>query len=390
MRLALILAAGLIAARAVQGQEPSDPTRTPAEASPAEASQAEARLQEDPTQRRALDAADRGLAWLATQQMPSGAWPGHVGHKMQSSYDLLPEAASREAQERSGEGHPGVTALCGMAFLAGGHLPGRGPYGAELTRTLDFVLAHVQEDGLIRAAGTRMYSHAFATLFLAEVHGMSRHRRTETRAALERAVGLIIDAQNGHGAWRYNPYDQAADLSVTVCQLQALRAARNIGLHVPAGTIDRATRYVLDSRTQSGRDAGLFYYKIHGSGAYRKNTQYAINAAAVTALNSAGVYDQNLTGPALRFVERQFPTMARVAPEHFMFWYGNYYACQAFYTAGGDIFGAWWPGAARAVMDLQCEDGRWHNRVGPGDEFSTAVACILLQVHRQYLPIFQR
>ncbi len=34
--------------------------------------------------------------------------------------------------------------------------------------------------------------------------------------------------------------------------------------------------------------------------------------------------------------------------------------------------------------------GRWVNNVGPGDAFSTAVACMILQIPRQYLPIFQR
>jgi hypothetical protein len=39
---------------------------------------------------------------------------------------------------------------------------------------------------------------------------------------------------------------------------------------------------------------------------------------------------------------------------------------------------------------MQQGDGRWCCEVGPGDEFSTAVACLLLQLPRQYLPIFQR
>ena len=60
------------------------------------------------------------------------------------------------------------------------------------------------------------------------------------KSALERAVHLIVDCQNEVGGWRYNPFDRATDLSVTVCQLQALRAARNIGIHVPPETIERA------------------------------------------------------------------------------------------------------------------------------------------------------
>ena len=42
------------------------------------------------------------------------------------------------------------------------------------------------------------------------------------------------------------------------------------------------------------------------------------------------------------------------------------------------------------LIEDQGSDGHWSNTVGPGDVFSTAVACIVLQVPKQYLPIFQR
>jgi hypothetical protein len=42
------------------------------------------------------------------------------------------------------------------------------------------------------------------------------------------------------------------------------------------------------------------------------------------------------------------------------------------------------------LISDQKPDGRWINDVGPGDVFSTAVACVVLQVPKQYLPIFQR
>src|SRR5690606_17997854 len=115
----------------------------------------------------------------------------------------------------------------------------------------------------------------------------------------ERAVNLIVDCQNAHGGWRYNPFDREVDLSVTVCQVQALRAARNIGIRVPPETIERAIAYVRASRVDRGRHQDLFYYKIHGRGAYDKPDEYAINAAALTALSSAGIHDEDLVDPVL-------------------------------------------------------------------------------------------
>ncbi len=332
--------------------------------------------------------ADAGLAWLATLQTRRGAWTAHVGHKRMSDYLLLPNALSVREQESTGQGHLGVTSLVGLAYLAGGHLPGRGKYGKIVQRTVDYVSGCVQENGVVSDSGTRMYSHAFAVLFLAQVHGMVGGERT--RSTLERAVQIVVDCQNDVGAWRYNAFTPAADLSVTVCQLQALRAARNIGIPVPRDTIDRATDYVLASRTKRGRDQGLFYYKIYGRGAYEKNREYAINAAGLTALYSAGVHEDGLADPVLSFLSDEYPQVREWYGDHYFFWYGNYYAAQAFFQAGGSRFERYYDRLSRDLIDMQSSDGRWRNRVGPGDAFSTAVAVILLQIPKQYLPIFQR
>jgi hypothetical protein len=338
---------------------------------------------------RCAEAADRGLRWLAEQQGQGGGWTGHVGHKQQDSYLLLGNALSVDAQRRHNHGHLGVSALCGLAFLSGGHLPDRGRYADTVRRAHDYVVGCSLENGFLTDAGTRMYSHAFATLFLAEIYGMAA---TEpAKLALERAVNLIVDCQNEYGGWRYNPFDREVDMSVTVCQLQALRAARNIGIRVPIGTVERALAYVRRSRIEGrGAARGLFYYKIYGRGAYQKGTEYAINAAALTALSSAGVHDEGLADPVLEFLQREYADVADYHRSHFYYWYGSYYAAQAFYQHGGSRCRRFFARLADDLMAAQLRDGRWRNDVGPGDEFATAVACILLQMPKQYLPIFQR
>ncbi len=302
--LALLLTTGL--QRPVEASaSPTDAAATEAEAE-AEASAADVAI--DPA---IPAAAERGLAWLATQQAPRGSWRGDVGHKQGDSYYVL---RSAEENERHDQGHIGVTALCGMAFLAGGHLPGRGEYGEIVQHTIDYILAHVGENGLIADGGTRMYSHAFATLFLAEVHGMTAND-DRIRQGLERAVQIIVDCQNRQGGWRYNAFTKEADLSVTVCQLQALRAARNIGIQVPKNTIDEAVAFVKRARTPYGRSQGLFYYKNEGVRARTKNREYAINAAASTALYSAGVRDEELHAPVLDFLTEESRPAGAVVPD---------------------------------------------------------------------------
>jgi hypothetical protein len=330
-------------------------------------------------------AAERGLAWLAEHQQDNGGWTGDVGHKQQDDYFVLSSAVEQRARGRA---HLGVTSFAGLAFLAGGHMPGRGHYGKVIDSTLSYVLANAGDNGYVSDGETRMYSHAFVTLFLAQVYGMVR--TPKIKSSLERAVHWIVDNQNRYGAWRYNPFTTEADLSVTVCQLQALRAARNIGIEVPKASVDAALAYVMRSRVQAGRLEGLFHYKIYGRGAYSKPTEFAINAAAVTALASAGVYDQHLWTPALDLVEREYPATVHYYADHYYYWYGNYYACQAFFWAGGARFNAYYRRLAEDLLTLQRSDGSWRNRTGPGDAFSTAIAALILQLPRQYLPIFQR
>ena len=95
-----------------------------------------------------------------------------------------------------------------------------------------------------------MYAHGFATLFLAEVYGMTGDDRV--KEPLVRAVHLIQKTQNDEGGWRYTPAPYDADISVTICQVMALRAARDAGIKVEKSVIDDAVRYVQGLQNADG------------------------------------------------------------------------------------------------------------------------------------------
>jgi hypothetical protein len=324
----------------------------------------------------------RGLRWLALHQEPCGGWPGDSGHKQMNDYVVYQPAEYTRLQ---GGAQMGVSALAGLAYLADGQLPDHGLHAKPLDRLVEYVLAHQNEFGYLQDGGSRMYSHSFATLFLAEVYGMCPKRTKEIESALRRAVQFTQNAQNENGGWRYEPFTIESDLSVTVCQVQALRAARNVGIPVSASCIDRVVAYVRDSR----RYDGAYWYKIHGRAA-RQTTSFAVSAAAITTLHSAGVYDPKEYAAALEDVAEGYDDVSRHWPEHFYFWYGNYYAAQALFIEGGPRWRRYWTRLRDDLLARQQEDGRWRNDVGPGDAFATAVACLLLRVPAQYLPIFQR
>jgi len=274
----------------------------------------------------------------------------------------------------------GVCALAGMAFMAGGNTPGRGKYGTEVTRCLSYVQEHGQESGMITepsaASHGPMYGHGFATLFLAEVYGMSGD--TTVREKLAKAVKLIIETQNDEGGWRYYPQKDEADISVTICQVMALRAARNAGIFVPNETIDRVTEYVKRSQNPDGG----FTYMIQGGA-----SAFPRSAAGVVALYSAGVYEGEEIDKGLGYLKNFTPKNDRFTRESHYF-YGQYYAAQAMWHAGGKHWREWYPAIRDELIGKQLADGRWRDNVGP--EYATAMSCIILQMPNNYLPIFQR
>ena len=331
-------------------------------------------------------AVDRGLKFLADTQEAGGYWSQDVGFKLNTNYRV----------ETPNAPHVGVTSLALMSFLAGGHLPGRGPYGDLLERGISYVLGCVSETGYIQDQGSRMYSHAFATLFLAEVYGTTQ--RADVRRALQSAVNIIVDSQNREGGWRYKPFARESDMSITVCQVLALRSARNVGIAVPARTVRDAERYVRRSavsRREVGNgfsgfspynEGGAFRYQLRG----QSRATFPLTAAGVTTLHAAGIYDDPIIEDAFDYLDMQMPDFNRYYAGHYFFYYGHYYAVQAYYTAGGDKWPGYFRVMSRLLVDQQGRDGSWPCSTGPGEAFATAVATLILQIPYQYLPIFQR
>lgn len=338
---------------------------------------------EDPRPAQVRAAVERGLRWLRQNQDPkTGGWIQDVGYKRGDSY-------VRTASQKP---HVGVSGLCLMAFLAGGHFPERGFHGPVVERGVDYVLRSVDPNlGYITGHDTRMYSHAFATLLLAEIYGMTH--RADVKEKLQLAIDLIVKSQNKLGSWRYRPYSDKADMSITVCQIMALRAARNVGIRVPKRTIDRAYDYVERSayKNRNRSNFGGFKYKLEPN----SRTSFALTAAGIATLNHAGVYDNELIRAGIDYLKATMPRFNRLHARHYYYFYGHYYASQVFFLCSDDktskhLWDWYWPRIAEDLLSQQLPNGSWANNTGPGAAFSTAVACIILQIPNQYLPIFHR
>jgi hypothetical protein len=321
----------------------------------------------------ALRATERGLAFLANTQNADGSFGDSPMFK----------------------GNLAVTSLSALALMAGGHTPGRGPYGASALRALQFVLSKEQHDppGFLNNPSGHfrqgpMYSHGFATLFLAEAFGMVANKALQDRlkVTIERAVQLIINCQNSEGGWRYEPMKVTADSSVTICQIMALRAARNVGFFVPKEVADKCVKYVRSCQTSDG---GFSYFSGQPGSAFPRS------AAGVVALYCAGIYSGPDIEKGLRYLMHYKPGTFGGGRGGFFpdqhYFYGQYYAAQAMWTAGPKYWDEWFPAIRDELVRLNKgrADGAWSDQT-VCSHYATAMACIILQIPNNYLPILQK
>ncbi|MGN6628180.1 MAG: prenyltransferase/squalene oxidase repeat-containing protein [Tepidisphaeraceae bacterium] len=302
-------------------------------------------------------AVDKGLEALARRQESDGSFGTSMGR------------------------HVGISSLCAMAFMQAGNLPGRGKYGAVVDKTVNFIVNSAQESGLICADSLSppMYGHGFATLFLGEVYGMTGDERVKEK--LQKAVKLIEQSQNDQGGWRYQPAPVDADISVTICQVMALRGARDAGIKVEKQTIDHAIAYV---RRCQNSDGG-FSYQLN-QGGFGGGSGFARTGAGIASLFYAGVYEGKEISKGLEYLRRFMPGKNRADTEG-NFYYGQYYAVQAMFLSGGQDWATWYPAIREELLRRQNKaTGLWSGDVS--DEYATAMALLILQMPNRYLPVY--
>ena len=310
------------------------------------------------------EAVQRGLEWLARNQANDGSWRNSGG------YGSYPAA---------------MTGLAGMAFVAGGSTPTRGRYWREVRDSADFLLKHADAgNGVISVPaeeGRSMYGHGFATLYLASVFGMEEDQRKQDKLkrVLDKAVGLIASAQSSAGGWIYTPDSNSDEGSVTVTQIQALRACRMSGIVVDKKTIDKAVDYI--KRCQN--PDGSIRYSLGSGGDGRP----AITAAGCAVLYNAGVYDdQPFVDKAIQYCKKHIQVTVDNTGHHF---YTHLYWSQALFQRGGQDWTDYYAKKAAWLLRQQKKDGSWDGD-GVGTVYGTAIALTLLQLPYSYAPIYQR
>lgn len=310
-----------------------------------------------------LDSVSKGLDFLAKAQGRDGGWHDDNGA---GSYPLT------------------MAALSGMAFLANGNTPTRGPYADNIRKASEFIMKHAQPNGLITGPGQEnsrpMYGHGFSLMFLSCVYGMQTDTRAQQRMAkvIDKAIQLTAEGQSPAGGWTYTP-GSGDEGSVTVTQIQALRAAHNAGFAVPKGVIEGAVKYI---EACQNSDGGISY--SYGS---RGTSRPAISAAAIATLYNAGEFDSPMADSCLQYVWKLFKNNQGNRMGHDF--YANLYASQAMYLAGDEYWDEYFPSIRDRLIKQQSGDGSWEGD-GIGKTYGTAIGLIILQLPYRFLPIYQR
>lgn len=307
----------------------------------------------------------RGLAFLARQQNPDGSFDGGG-----------PKVA--------------MTGLAALAFLSAGQTQDVGKYGLSVRDAIEYLLSQQAADGYLGSGDRGMYTHAIATLALAEAYGVepTLERRNRMRAALQKAAALILKAQSAPksnpafvGGWRYQPNAADSDLSLSGWNTLALRAAQDAGIAVPKESLDRAAQFVLHC-----------YHEPEKAFGYQPGQppQAGDSAIGSLCLYLLGMSDRDADKIA---AATKFMVEHPVEEKSGFPYYSNYYVAQAAFQRGGET----WSKAGRASLDRlikqQEKDGGWpqsKNAQEPGRVYAAAMAVQTLAVPYRLLPVYQR
>lgn len=278
---------------------------------------------------------------------------------------------------------PATSALCVMAFLSRGHLPGAGQYGELLTNSIRSVINSQAPNGLFGegVGHNAEYHHAIAGLMLCEAYGLTdgvlSRRIFEaitcalrvTRVAQTWTKSSPADA----GGWRYFTKKTDSDLSVTGWHFMFYRSAKNAEFDVPEAWVIEALRYVHACAETNGG----FKYTANGAKA-----TFSMTAAGLLCMTMAGKNDHPMAHAAAEYLlTHDFNAEWR----H----YGLYYASQAMAQMGGRYWREFYPKMAAAQLKAQSLSGIW-SEDRTSDDIATAWAVLSLTPPCQVLPIFQR
>jgi hypothetical protein len=363
-------------------------------------------------------AVQRALVWLAAAQSENGSWNA-AAHG--AGLDDASKLATTEGKYRSNAGkqaNTGMTGLALLAFLGAGHTHVDGPYAKTVARGLDYLQKQqfpsgdlsgrdqIGQEATVRYA--RMYSHGMASLAVSEAYALTGD--PALLPTIQSSSRYTLNAMNPRsGGWRYDfASDDPGDTSQFGWQAMLLHSASASGAVQVGGNSRLAMQRFLDS-VSTGRAAGLAVYRnvLPNSRPIASAATPAMTAEALAMRSLLGFpITMQASAEARELLLRHLPGQKE---ENLYYWY---YATMALYQLRDTFPGAtvanssspanaaWvrWNDAMKKQLCLtQLSDGPNAGSWNPtcvwgsygGRVYSTATACMCLEVYYRYLPLYQ-
>lgn len=333
------------------------------------------------------EAVQKGLEWLAKKQNKDGSWG--TGHKA------------------------GMTGLALLSFLGHCETPESLKYGETVLKGITYLIDLGRNQKQEQFAGvfsdkpnviSSTYEHGIATYALGEMYSFAKLGAKELpglREGFEKGVNIIIDNQNGKGAWGYKEgigYDPKGgnDLSLTGWQFQALKAAKHTNLKIAglSKAVNEVEDYLKSMQTKDGGfgnpDRSVHY------------NQWNLSGAAVLGLQTLGSGNSGPVNKGIRWImdETKKEPLSWNKDAYLYTWYYN---TQAMFQKGGDAWELWNGQFQKELLANQLPEGNYKAETagevaaasaaaagGDADIYRTTLCTLMLEVYYRYLKVGDR
>lgn len=353
---------------------------------------------------------EKALAWLAQAQAFDGSWNA-AAHGAGRESTAPRNRTEGEYRHNAGlKANTAMTGLALLAFLGAGHTQSEGQFSGRVSLGLRYLLSQQLPSGDLSGRDqvgqeptvlfARMYSHGMAALALTEAYSMTGDQAL--LPAIQSACRYTQRAMNPRtGGWRYSvPTEDPGDTSQFGWQAMTLHsAASNEAVTLEPQTRQRMQGF-LDS-VSTGRSGGLAVYRV-------RQSRFPTMDEATPAMTAEAMASRLLLGmpvtPAAAD-EAQRMLLSRLpgrGEENLYYWY---YATLALYQLRGDgddsntslAWNQWNDAMKQQLCSTQIPQGPNAGSWNPtciwggygGRVYSTAVACMCLEVYYRYLPMYK-
>ena len=361
----------------------------------------------------------KALRWLKATQEPDGSW----GTK--------PELGLKKGMDKAAGAGFAI-----LAYLAHGETPASKEFGPTVQKALDYLInsvyvvkdksGNLQKDNngntpyvRMRGAGGSEYGFLIGTYALCEAFAMTKN--PNAKKAAEQTLNRIIRGQTATGGWNYNmariTKDQPDDISFGGWAMQALKAGKMAGIHLP-GMEECIKKAIKCLKTRNYSEKAGFVYRATTN---HKGGSGGLAGVGCLAMQLLGYAKDPAVANALNVMREWQPSLDKkysYAPggtDHNPQYY-CYYASQCKYQAGmckdatpanATLWKKWnaemkalYPksiitvtdkdGAPVTIKDASGKDrpiGRWENKDYYNyDVMGTCLAALQLMVYYRYLP----